>query len=271
MELDKTKLTQMLNVALEAAKIAGSQALLAIDTVDISIKNGNEMVTQMDLTCQKLIIEHIKKSFPDDGIIGEEGDKGEILKQNPKNGSNIWWVIDPIDGTNNYAHKIMDFTVSIAAMSGGEPVVGVIYAPATNLAFTAIKGDRARLNSKPITVSNEGLTKFSHIAVGSHFSKDYQANIIKLLEKVKFRNFGSTALHLAYVASGSLICSLSNKAKLWDIAAGAVLIETAGGKVTDWQGNPIFPIEMASCNKENYRIIASNKITHSEIRNLLRK
>ncbi len=271
MQLNKTQLTQMLNVALEAAKIAGNQALLAIDTTDISIKNGDEIVTQMDLICQKLIIDHIIKHFPNDGIIAEETNEGEILKQKPQNGSDTWWVIDPIDGTNNYAHKIMDFTVSIAATSGGEPVLGVIYAPATNLSFTAIKGAGAKLNSKPITVSNEELTKFSHIAVGSHFSKDHQASIIKLLEMVKFRNLGSTALHLAYVANASLICSLSNQAKLWDIAAGVIIIEEAGGKVTDWHGKAIFPIDEASYNKENYRLIATNQTTHSKILNLLRK
>jgi fructose-1,6-bisphosphatase/inositol monophosphatase family enzyme len=165
----------------------------------------------------------------------------------------------------------MDFTVSIAAIEKGYPVVGVIYAPAMNLAFTAIKGDKAKLNSVKIEVSNEDITRFANIAIGSYLNKQHQHSITKLLSRVKFRNLGSTALHLAYVSGGSMICSLSSRAKLWDIAAGILLVESAGGTVSDYYGKSITPIDVDNYQGESYSLVATNKITHCEVLNSLKE
>lgn len=265
MDLNDTTLTEMTEIATEAAKMAGKRALAEINSASASIKNGNEIVTQMDPLCQQIIIDRIQKNYPNHGILAEEGDNGDIFKQPPTDGSDIWWVIDPIDGTNNYAHHILSFTVSIAVMKDGWPVIGVIYYPATDTTFATYKGGKTLINGNISTVSDEEVGQYAHISLDSHWPNGIPDNVKTLMEKVKFRNFGTTALHLAYLAKGSLIGCLTNTTKLWDIAAGILLIENAGGKVTDWNGNPIFPVNISDYNRDEYQVFAANQIAYDQI------
>lgn len=271
MVIDEIMLNKMFQVAIEAAKIAGKKAALAMDNIDVTIKNGNEIVTQMDPICQQIIIDHIRETFPLHGILGEEGDSGNVLREPPKDDSDIWWIIDPIDGTNNYAHKISNYTVSIAAMQHGLPIVGVIYSPATETLFSAVKGKCTEVNGKRVSASEEEIDRFAHISIDSRWPGGIPETIIKLLEKVKFRNLGTTALHLAYVSGGSLIASITNTTKLWDIAAGVLLVESAGGIVTDWKGKALFPVDVSSYSKEDSRLLAANATVHSQILDILKE
>jgi len=132
----------MLETAIVAARLAGQRAMEEINFIKASVKNSRELITQADTRCQQIIVERIKETYPDHGFIAEEGGEGKIFKQPPRGDKPIWWVIDPIDGTNNFAHRILLFTVSIAAMYQGEPIVGVIFEPATESMFTAVKAAR---------------------------------------------------------------------------------------------------------------------------------
>ena len=114
----------MLETAVVAARLAGQRAMEEINYIRTSVKGPDQLVTQADVVCQKIIIDRIKETFPDDGFIAEEGKGGGLFKQHPRGDSRIWWVIDPIDGTNNFAKGMLLFTVAIAAMSEGQPVVG---------------------------------------------------------------------------------------------------------------------------------------------------
>lgn len=271
MTLDHKYLRLMLETAIVAARLAGQHAMEKLQFLKVSVKNQTELVTQADTQCQQIIIERIKETFPDHGFIAEEAKDANMFKQPPRGDDPLWWAIDPIDGTNNFAHGLLIFTVSIAAIYEGEPVVGVIFDPATDSMFTAVKGFESRLNDRRITTTSEEIDRFSSIGFDSHFSDDdVPAWICEIIKRTRFRNLGSTALHLACVAKGSFIAAIHCQPKLWDIAAGSLIARTAGAVVTDHQGKDIFPLDLDSYSAQSMPIIAANKKTHPELLNLLK-
>lgn len=269
MQLEQSDLSRILETAIVAARLAGQRAMEEIDYIKISVKNGNELVTQTDARCQKLIIDRIKENYPENGFIAEEGIQGKMFKQSPRGDQQFWWAIDPIDGTNNYAHCMLLFTVSIAAIYQGEPIVGVIFEPATDSMFTAVKGGEAQLNNRRITASKETMDKFSSIGLDSHFDNGVPSWTCEIMQRTRFRNLGTTALQLAYVAKGGLIATIASDPKLWDIAAGTVIAEAAGAIVTDWQGKKIFPLDLESYEAQQFQLLAANKKVHPQIMELI--
>ena len=255
----------MLETAIVAARLGGQRAAEELGSAKVSIKNGNELVTEADARCQQLIIDRIKETYPDHGFIAEEGTDGAVFKQPPRAEPAIWWVIDPIDGTNNFAHGMLLYSVSIAAMYQGEPIVGVIFDPPTDSMFVAVKGGDAKLNNRRIAVSEDTINKFSSVGLDSHFDGPMPRWAMEVINRTKFRNLGTTALHLAYVASGGLIGAIVNHPKLWDIAAGALIAESAGAVVTGWKGEKIFPVDLDSYQKGQLPILTANKKVHSEL------
>lgn len=261
----------MLEVGIVAARLAGQRAMEELDFIKASIKsNKTEMVTETDVRCQQIIVERIKETYPDHGFIAEEGDKDKLFKQPPRGAEAIWWVIDPLDGTNNFAHQMLFFTISIAVMYEGVPIVGVIFEPATESMFTAARGHEAQLNGRRITAGNEKMDKFSSVCIDNHFDNGVPAWACEIMQRTRFRNLGSTALQLAYVAKGSLIAAIHNCPKLWDIAAGVIIAETAGAVVSGWDGKKIFPLDLDKYEAEEFEIIAANKKVHAELLALLK-
>ena len=267
--LEQKDLSQMLETAIVAANLAGRLAMKEISHLKVSVKNNNEYVTQADARCQQVIIDRIKKIYPHHGFIAEEGKQGGIFKQPPKNNEPYWWVIDPIDGTNNFAHQMFLFTVSIAVMYQGEPIVGAIFDPATESIFTAVKNGKAQLNTRRMAVSEDKINKFSSIGLDSSFDNGVPAWARQIMKRTRYRNLGTTALQFAYVASGGLVATLVSCAKLWDIAAGALIVESAGGIITDWKGKKIFPVDTNNYQGGEFHALAANKKVHGEIIKLL--
>ena len=270
MALEQRDLSTMLETAIVAARLAGQRAMEEASFVKVSIKNNSELVTEADARCQQIIIDRIKETYPDYGFIAEEGSKGKIFKQQPRSDKQLWWVIDPIDGTTNFAHQIPIFAVSIAVMQEGEPIVGVIFEPATDSMFTAIKAGEAQLNSRRITAGDEEMNKFSSVGLDSYFDNGVPAWACEIMQRTKFRNLGTMALQFAYVAKGGLIGTIAHRARLWDIAAGALIAEAAGAVVSDWDGGKIFPIEMDSYEGQEFKVITANKKVHAELLELLK-
>jgi myo-inositol-1(or 4)-monophosphatase len=260
----------MLETAIVAAHLAGQRAMEEINFIKASVKNATELVTQADARCQKIIIDRIKENYPDHGFIAEEGSEGKIFKQSPRSDQQLWWAIDPIDGTNNFAHRMLLFTISIAVIYESQPIVGVIFEPATDSMFTAVKGGEAQLNSRRITASQETIDKFSSIGLDSHFDNGVPGWVCEIMQRTRFRNLGTTALQLAYVAKGGLIATIASDPRLWDIAAGAVIAEAAGAIVTDWQGGKIFPLDLESYETQQFQVIASNKKVHTKLLEMLK-
>ena len=211
MTLDHKDLSQMLEVAVVAARLAGARAMEEINFIKASVKNDAELVTQADTRCQQIIIDRIKETFPDHGFIGEEGDNGALFKQQPRGSSPFWWVIDPIDGTNNFAHRILCFSVSISVMYEGFPVVGVVYSPPDDSMFTAVKDGPAQFNNTAIKASDRGLGRFELVAVESIFVDGIPKWVDWLGRRLRLREMGSAALHLVYVGKGSLVASVLSR------------------------------------------------------------
>ena len=261
MSLDKTELSKLLEVATVAARLGGQRAMEEINYTKSMLKDGNEIVTQADRICQKIIIDQIKQYYPDHGFIGEEDSDSSLYKQNPRT-EDIWWVIDPIDGTNNYATGIYNFSVSIGIIHNGFPVIGVIFDPSSELMFTATSESEALLNGKRIKVSETTPNENAGFAIDSYWPDGIPTQIQKFISECRFRNFGTTAMHMAYVANGGFFACITNNPKLWDITAGYCIVKQAGGITTYWDGKDIFPVKPAEYNKEPFKILVSNKASH---------
>ncbi len=270
MPIEQKDLSRMLETAIVSARLAGQRAMEEINFIKASIKNSTEMVTQADARCQQIIIDRIKENYPDHGFIAEEGKQDKIFKQPPRGDRQFWWAIDPVDGTNNFAHHMLLFTVSIAVLYEGEPIVGVIFEPATDSMYTAVKGGDAQLNNRRITAGVAAMDAFSSVGLDSHFDDGVPPWTCEIMKRTRFRNLGTTALQLAYVANGGLIATIASNTKLWDIAAGALIAEAAGAVITDWQGEKIFPIDLEKYEAQQFPIIAANQKVHPEILELLK-
>ena len=263
--MNQGDISGILEVAIVSARLAGQRALEQQRYVKSSVKNDTELVSDADVLCQKMIIDRIKQSFPDHGFIGEEGENGNILLQKPRGGDDIWWVIDPIDGTNNFVAGMMTFSVSVGVVFEGMPLAAAIFEPATESMFTTARNCDSQLNLSRITVSDNKLGKYSNFALDANMAKTEVEKITRVMEVSRFRNLGSTALHMAYVAKGGLVGMITNTPRIWDIAAGTLLVENAGGKVTDRRGEKIWPVDLAKYDGRKFDIIASNNLVHKEL------
>tara|TARA_B100000212_G_scaffold215764_1_gene163226 strand:- start:2107 stop:2895 length:789 start_codon:yes stop_codon:yes gene_type:complete len=242
-----------------ASKSASKIIIEAYENKNIhtSYKSKKNLVTQTDVEAEKEIISKILKKFPDSNFIAEESG---IIK---KNKNNITWIIDPIDGTNNFISGYPFFCISIAALENGVITHGSIYNPISNEFFYASKGNGSFLNDKKIFVSR--VKKLSNSILGTGFvmcsDKSVNANMRNLVRVIKnlrsFRRSGSAALDLAYVACGRLDGFWHIDLKVWDFAAGILLVKEAGGKITDFVGDKF--------HLDSKNLLASNKLIHKSI------
>ncbi|OCG57720.1 inositol monophosphatase [Gilliamella sp. Nev6-6] len=229
----------MLNIAIRAARKAGNVAIKAYEnpsSIEIEAKGTNDFATNADRAAEALIIETIKKAYPDHTIIAEESGLAK------GNDADTQWIIDPIDGTTNFIKNIPHFAVSIAARVKGKTEIAVVYNPMSNELFTAARGKGAQLNGYRIRVSNAKGLEGSVLATALPFkAKQYSDSYFTVLQKLfvkcgDFRRAGSAALDLAYVAAGRLDGFFEIGLKPWDIAAGELILREAGGVVTDFAG-----------------------------------
>ncbi len=265
MPLAQEDLSRILETAIVAARLAGQHAMEQMDHVKAIQKSDSELVTQADAQCQRIIIQRIRETYPDHGFIAEEGEKGKLFKRPPMAEPGLWWAIDPIDGTNNFAHGIPIFTVSVAALFEGEPVAGVIFHPASDSMFTAVKGGEAKLDGRRIMASEEAIGPLTSVGLDSHFEAPLPAWVTDIIARSRFRNFGTTALHLAYVAKGGLVAAIMCTPKLWDIAAGVIIAQAAGAVVSAWNGEKIFPVDLDNYEGQSFRLLAANKQVHPKL------
>lgn len=228
----------------------------------ISYKGRMNLVTDIDTECEQLILNRINKAFPAHQLLSEE--KGDI---NPGK-SELCWAIDPLDGTTNYAHSFAFFCVSIALLRTKQALLGVVYDPVRDELFSAVKDRGAYLNHKRIRTSNIRSLKRSLLATGFpyRFGKVMKRNIrnfVNFMMKAQaVRRAGSAALDLCYVASARFDGFWELDLHPWDTAAGALIVEEAGGKVTTFKG------EDFDCFKKE--IVASNSKIHNEMLKVLR-
>ena len=231
-------MTDAVKVAVEAAYAAGKiQSEHANDIRDISEKSGlrGDVVTEVDLLCEKEIISRIQSTFPDHAILAEESGNTQGVSKNK-------WIIDPLDGSLNYSHGYPCYCVSIGMEHGGEQVVGVIYNPNLDELFVAEKSQGATLNGKPIKVSTTDtleksllVTGFTPKIVGSkNDDLKHFGNCMESCQAV--RRPGSAAMDFCYTAMGRFDGFWEGHLNPWDMAAGALIVREAGGIVTAFDG-----------------------------------
>lgn len=254
----------MLNFAIDVAREAGAVLVQRLGSAKVSTKGDIDLVTEADLASEKLIIERIRSYFPQHGILAEES--GEAVLTGGKR-SDWKWIIDPLDGTTNYAHSYPCFCVSIALEHAGVIEIGVVYDPVRDEMFAAERGSGATLNDRKIHVSSVEELNSAMLCTGfpynvrerPNFARDF-TNFTMAAQAV--RRDGSAALDLAYVACGRFDGFWEDGLSPWDIAAGILLIEEARGTVTNFENEPL--------SIYTAKVLASNGLVHQDMLRVLR-
>ncbi|MBV1951536.1 MAG: inositol monophosphatase [Cycloclasticus sp.] len=226
----------MLNIAVRAARQAGDiiiRSAESIDTLKITIKSQNDFVTEIDKRAEEEIINTLLTAYPEHGILAEES--GYTNKD-----AEYLWIIDPLDGTTNYMHGFPHYAISIALKKGNIIEQAVIYDPVRQDLFTATRGKGATLNNRRLRVSRQRKLEGAFLGTGFPFKNN--ANIEPYLDIFRdifsstsgVRRAGAASLDLAYAAAGKLDGFFEIGLKPWDLAAGLLLIQEAGGVVTDF-------------------------------------
>ncbi|MGG1556329.1 inositol monophosphatase family protein [Paenibacillus ferrarius] len=252
-----------LETAKHAARAAGKliRSRFEADITTEEKSSSFDIVTDVDRASEKLIKDYIMGSYPDHSFLGEEESYGDesALHSTLESASKqpYLWIVDPIDGTSNFAHGLPGFSVSIALACYGVLTVGVVYDPLRDILYWAEDGKGAWCGEKPISVSsNENIAE---CILSTGFSSDLRARKAVLASIQVFgeqcrtiRSFGSAALHLAYVASGKIAVHWQYGLSVWDIAAGVLLVQEAGGKVSSMSGKAycLTDKDVLACNPE---------------------
>lgn len=247
-----------LRLALALAHQGGQRAAAARGRAHIGWKGPGDRVTDVDVAIQSELVDRIRACFPGDGIVAEEG---LFVDPGPRE---FVWIVDPLDGTNNFALGIPCFAVSIGILRHGLPYAGVVRDPNTGFTCWAVLGEGAVAGERPIVLSGQPLTAASNVAVRVPLDPDLAPVVSEWLRRHKLRGFGSVALHLAYAAIGALDVVLDHTATLWDIAAGALVLQEAGGTITDPRGQPLFPPDAAAYGGAPMPFLAGNPSAHAE-------
>lgn len=225
---------------------------LTLQVSDLDFKSKKDLVTSTDKKVEKFIIRHIKQKYPDHAIWGEETGKCDTA-------SDYLWIIDPIDGTTSFFHRQPFYSISIAVQYKGKSIFGAVYAPAFDELFFASENG-AFLNDSPIHVSCTDQLVQSVMATGFACLREdkpknnlpYFTALVPQLRDI--RRYGSAAIDLCYVACGRLDGFWELNLNVYDIAAGVLILEKAGGKISDFNGNHFFP---------EHGIVASNDLLHN--------
>lgn len=227
----------MLNIAIRAARSAGNIIVQNLDKVDqlaVQTKGRNDFVTEIDQKAEQIIIATLRKAYPNHGILAEEsGQSGNDEFQ---------WIIDPLDGTTNYLHGFPQFSVSIALRHKGRLEQAVVYDPLRQELFTATRGSGAQLNERRIRVSKQISLEGALLGTGFPFKAQQHLDTYLQTFRALFphtsgiRRAGSAALDLSYVAAGRLDGFWEIGLNIWDMAAGVLLIQEAGGLSSDFSG-----------------------------------
>lgn len=238
------------------------EELMKVTSGDIVTKEHNSLVTYVDQTAERMIVKRLQELLPDSSFITEE----DTIEQGE---SEQVWIIDPLDGTTNFLQRIPHFAVSIAFRVSGTMQIGVVYDVMREQCFSAVKGHGAFVDNHIIHVSEK--TTISDCILATGFPYSNNMNFKPLTDTLEhwminargIRQFGAAALDLCFVAAGRIDCYYESTLNIWDIAAGILIVEEAGGKVTDYLGN--------TCDHTGNQTLASNGHIHQGVVNVLQE
>lgn len=251
-----------IQAALEAGELL-SRGFGTTFAVSSKEEGRQNLVTEYDKASEKLILEKLRKAVPSSSFLAEESGASQGKEEE------VLWIVDPLDGTVNFAHNLPFFSVSIGAMVKGQVVAGVVYQPILRELFVAEKGKGATLNGKRLQVTTTKSRDNAVIATGFPYNAEEDPlGCIEALSRVLHKGFhirrvGSAALDLSYVAAGRLDAYWEVSLQPWDMAAGMLIVQEAGGKVTDYYGKPIDVRKSSS-------LLATNGHIHQTIHELIK-
>ncbi len=234
----------------------------------VAFKGKVNPVTETDTAAERIILEGLRDAFPSHTILGEETGFEEAMARS--DGETPHWVVDPLDGTNNFAHRFPHFCVSLGLLVEEKVIAGVVYDPLRDETFTAARGGGADLNGEPIAVSETAKLADAFLATGFPYDRRVAAfNNTSMLDcflrrSQGVRRAGSAALDLAYVAAGRFDGFWEPKLSPWDVAAGLLLVEEAGGRTSDFEGGTARLIT-------GDEVVANNGLIHAEMLTVLRE
>lgn len=267
-----------LNFVIDTARAAGVLALEQYGKVLRLTKTNrattDEAVTEADRNCQRLIVERLRSRFPGDGLIGEESETGEDITVELPNPKGRVWVIDPIDGTNNFIAGADNFAVCIGLLEAGEPVLGVVFDVMRDRVYAGAEGVGAFVGDRPAVAKQDPMSDASLLMLTSN-----------MLDKTgrtpgwvaafagqttwKVRMLGSAALEAVSVASGAAHAAITVNGKLWDCVAPAAIVVAAGGVVTDLGGKPIFPYDVSNYGGAKVPYLSASAAAHPQVLRVL--
>lgn len=254
----------MLNFAKQLALDAGTLLVQRLGSAQISNKGDIDLVTESDLASEKLIIDRIRSYYPRHSILAEES--GEAVKF--EGGSEWRWIIDPLDGTTNYAHGYPCFCVSIGIERNGDLEIGVVYDPMRNEMFAAERGQGTTLNDRRVRVSDVEELNSAMLCTGFPYNVRERPDFARefaifTMNAQAVRRDGSAALDLAYVACGRFDGFWEDGLNPWDMAAGLLLIQEAGGHVSNYRNEPL--------SIYTKQVLATNGLVHDAMLAFLRR
>lgn len=255
---------KQLEVAQQAARTGGEVLLKYFrQSFEIRTKQACDFVTTADVEAEHAIAAVIRATFPDDAILGEENYSSDVSSER-------LWVVDPLDGTTNFAHGIPHFAVSIGYYEAGEPLCGVVLNPARDDVYHAVRGEGAFGNGERLSVAEHNSLSESLVGVGFYYDRGamMEATLASIRELFGqqihgIRRFGTASLDLVQVASGMFGAFFEYELSPWDFAAGRLLVEEAGGRITTCRGEPL-PLAKTS-------VLASNTRLHDSVQAIVER
>ncbi|HMQ15288.1 MAG TPA: inositol monophosphatase [Phycisphaerae bacterium] len=252
-------------LAVQAARFGGEVALAAFGREHaIRLKPDRSEVTDIDLAAERAVVGLLRAARPRDGFITEEHPP-------VSSGTGVWWIVDPIDGTRNFIRGIPCFGCSVAAMIDGRPVAGAIYDPVAPAMYSADRDSGAWLAGAPLRHApppepvGPGAKPKLLVAIPSARHARTHAIVLRWIDELVIRNFGAATTHLVMVAAGRLDAALLTNSRLWDIAAGWVIVNGAGGEMTTPEGDALFPIDAATYRDAEMPALAASRAAHAQL------
>ncbi len=269
--MNQANYQDILSLARQLAQEAVGIAASYLGQASTSIKADQSVVTEADQAIQSHIVEQVAKRFPEHAFIGEESIASSPEGVDPLT-ARFTWVVDPIDGTRNFVAGFPSYSTSIGVLEQFKPVVAVIHEHTLNRSYSAIKGDGVKMDGKPISVITP--PPGTDLLIAGPSSKDQPTTeILQQIITSKgliYRNVGSSAMHLAMVADGCCAGAFAHRCKLWDIAAGLLLVEEAGGVVTQLNGDSLTPFDLSADMQANIPFVAGNPRDHKLLLDITR-
>ena len=245
-------------------RAAGSIAREMFGRTTMTRKADSSPVTDADHAVQAALLDAIARAYPDDAVIAEET-LAEPRRHAPIDRAERCWIVDPIDGTRNYARCYPSFVVSVALMERGRPVVGLVYDPMRDHMYSASAGGGAWFEDRQVHVANETLCRHTLIGMPSSRRGALGGVVHEWIDRMIMRNAGTTALHLALLSAGAMDAVYCDECKLWDIAAGMLLATEAGAKIIPLTGQDLFPVDLPTYTQQQMPFLAAGPKTLAEL------